>query len=837
MPPSVRTPSGLFQHCIVPRRTTAPPIALSIAWQQVLAEAGDQDCAALTGHDDPVDEREREVLAQRLRAVTRELAVTGITPAQVAAQIASDHLPMKAGVWLAIDAMNRALHTLLESSGLDDPDAAIGAALDKGHITTGTMTHVWIVAADPPPRDRALLQALVQNGVQCTSVVHGHEDVLADAFDGIGAINVDYWADHGIQIDTQHMHACEHVTDQAAVLLECLAAQGDVQPNDVSVVVPDSTLLPVLIRAGAMESVHLHAAEGLCATKGRVGSLLVRLHACIVNDDASSWGDLLRHPDVERLAPIDALCSWDDAWSTHLPRVLDALPDKAQRSLHDALGNVKDLIAPLLSTTPAPVSAWAAPIASVLQQILGTHDDGTVADADVMSTVQEHLQSLHELPPGAMVVQASAVLASLVAALLEVHQVPPPHVDAIDCIGWLDAHLDDAPLCVITGLNEGIVPGAPVAEPWLPEGLRHALGLPTTHSRAARDAWLLHAILHSGRQVELVLARRGMEGDPLLPSRLLLGCTGEPLAERTLRLLGRSCSEPTLDDRQPPISDECGFELKPMPQGTPDIQSISVTGFGTFLRSPYSFLLQRDRRVASSSVEYRQDLDPMGFGVFVHAALDRWGRMELDRPGPTTDVGRIQQELLGALDHIASEQFGQHPMPGVRLQKEIAAHRLRHFAHHQAAHANAGWQVAHVERSFSAGGRGDRAPLLPHANGLFITGRIDRVDHHPDLGWMAIDYKTAATPIDPEKAHRKRDGSWINLQLPLYAFLLQSVGLDVEGSHLGYVYLSPSEEKSGFSMASWNAADLTSAQDEAQRIVGIVQRGELIDLAMQEVAL
>lgn len=226
----------------------------------------------------------------------------------------------------------------------------------------------------------------------------------------------------------------------------------------------------------------------------------------------------------------------------------------------------------------------------------------------------------------------------------------------------------------------------------------------------------------------------------------------------------------------------------------------------------------------------------MGFGVFVHGALDRWGREEQNRDGPTTDVHQIEQELLAAMDALASEQFGHHPMPGVRLQKEIAAHRLRHFARHQAIHAAKGWKIEHVERSFNRKGRGDRAPVLPQVDGLFITGRIDRVDLHPELGWMAIDYKTAATPLDPEKAHRKRDGSWINLQLPLYAFLLGSVGLDVDGSNLGFIYLSPSEEKSGFSMANWTAQDLADAKDEAERIVGIVQRGELVGLALQELA-
>ena len=48
-----------------------------------------------------------------------------------------------------------------------------------------------------------------------------------------------------------------------------------------------------------------------------------------------------------------------------------------------------------------------------------------------------------------------------------------------------------------------------------------------------------------------------------------------------------------------------------------------------------------------------------------------------------------------------------------------------------------------------------------------VTGRIDRIDHHPDLGWRLIDFKSSDSGTTPDKAHRKSD-RWIDLQLPLY---------------------------------------------------------------------
>ena len=80
-----------------------------------------------------------------------------------------------------------------------------------------------------------------------------------------------------------------------------------------------------------------------------------------------------------------------------------------------------------------------------------------------------------------------------------------------------------------------------------------------------------------------------------------------------------------------------------------------------------------------------------------------------------------------------SGRFTIPPSPG--LQKEIAAHRLRQFAHEQADLAQKGWAVRHSELSFGFQKGDQKPPLLPLVGGLSLTGRIDRVDEHPELGW------------------------------------------------------------------------------------------------------
>ena len=99
--------------------------------------------------------------------------------------------------------------------------------------------------------------------------------------------------------------------------------------------------------------------------------------------------------------------------------------------------------------------------------------------------------------------------------------------------GWLELLHDPAKHLVVCGMNEGFVPGRSSSDTWLPESAREALGLPREKSRAARDAYLLHALLEmrseNGR-VDLIVGKTSQAGDVLNPSRLLLTAKGERLA-------------------------------------------------------------------------------------------------------------------------------------------------------------------------------------------------------------------------------------------------------------------------------------------------------------------
>ena len=101
---------------------------------------------------------------------------------------------------------------------------------------------------------------------------------------------------------------------------------------------------------------------------------------------------------------------------------------------------------------------------------------------------------------------------------------PDPDRAAIELLGWLELHLDDAPVAIVTGFNEPYLPKTVNADAFLPNRLRSALGLEDNAARYARDAYQLTAILHSRDQVRLIAGRRNQHVEPVLAEHVRHEC-------------------------------------------------------------------------------------------------------------------------------------------------------------------------------------------------------------------------------------------------------------------------------------------------------------------------
>jgi RecB family exonuclease len=238
-----------------------------------------------------------------------------------------------------------------------------------------------------------------------------------------------------------------------------------------------------------------------------------------------------------------------------------------------------------------------------------------------------------------------------------------------------------------------------------------------------------------------------------------------------------------------------------------------VTEFKDYLGCPYRYYLRHVLRLESLT-DVADEMDGATFGSLAHEVLSTLGK-DTDVAAAKADV--IAKYLDGQLDRAVLAHFGKTPMPSILVQVEQLRRRLAALARWQADWAAQGWRIEHIEVSPAEG----KASLLVDGQPMFLRGRIDRIDVQKSSGKrMIFDYKTSDRAKSPEKAHRKKSGQWIDLQLPLYRHLV--AGLGIEGPlELAYVVLPKDISAVGPLPAAWTQDDL----DDADRTAADVIRG------------
>jgi DNA helicase-2/ATP-dependent DNA helicase PcrA len=156
------------------------------------------------------------------------------------------------------------------------------------------------------------------------------------------------------------------------------------------------------------------------------------------------------------------------------------------------------------------------------------------------------------------------------------------------------------------------------------------------------------------------------------------------------------------------------------------------------------------------------------------------------RPKPQMQFGRILHEALkDALGSIEREK----PLTWAMVDSAyVAAWARERFCAPEQAPSLQDLGRTYLRRAFDAGDLSKplllEQPFSLRVDGLRLTGRIDRVDRHPDGGYEVIDYKTGSAK---RAAELQRD-----LQLGVYALAAREV-FRFDPLSLSYYYLETSE--------------------------------------------
>lgn len=828
-PPAIVT-AGQFPERLYPaKRPPAGELVQRLVWAEALRRIGRGDLQQLlTSPPAEGDLLAWLSLGEMLSRVHRELAAEGRDFREVAQCCGQLGQRRELQRWQVLATVQQEYLETLDRMELWDIQTARREAVRRKECHS----EAQIILLGTVDLNKTQCEMLDQLPAQVTALILAPPE-WEDHFDPYGCLRPEKWQDATIPLSDEQLEVAEGPADQAAAVVRALAAlEGRYSGEQITLGVPDSEVVPYLEQHLEQCAVPTRYAAGRPVAQTSPCRLLDMVAGYLEGRRFSSLAALVRHPAVqqwlvtEHSLPGDWLTELDRYYADHLPLRLggswlgDGHASARLKQVHEA---IERLVRPLDGTRP--LGDWAEPIANLLVTIFGRSplDPGIEPDRTVLGACQkihEVLREHLEIPEPLMPTTTGAEALRLVHRRAGSEAIAPPaRRGAVELLGWLELPWDDAPVLIVTGFNEGIVPESIRADPFLPDQLRRALKLEDNQRRYARDAYALMVMLHSRPRVKLIAGRRRTEDEPLAPSRLLFACDEPSIARRVL-----ACVAP---ERRPPTASivpgvllpgretSCFPIPAPKPSSTPR-DSMRVTEFRDYLACPYRYYLRHVLCLAGLD-DKGDELDAARFGSLAHAALAQFGRSPA---AASTDPAEIQACLDQALDHAVASQYGKAPLPAIRVQVEQLRQRLAAFARWQADWAKKGWHIEHVESQPEEG----KAALVVDGQPMGLRGRIDRIDLNPATGQrIIIDYKLSDRAMPPERTHRQA-GAWVDLQLPLYRHLAAAMG--ITGSvALGYVVLPKDTTAAGYLPSGWSEDDLKDADRTAEEVVRKVRAG------------
>lgn len=826
-PPRIVTTGRLTDEFLHLERPSAARLVRTLSWEHALRGLGPKELNALVATAPGDDERGAwRRLASEVRGVFATLSAEGLDFAAVSEKAMASRSSGEQRRWRALAKAQVAAEAYLAEAGLCDPHRGRLEALQRGDFTGPERKVVLVGVVDAIGLVRQLVEALASAGTDIGALIFAPED-CGETFDSMGCLKPHAWLGRSWAPPPETWRIAMGPDDQSLQTIRSIGRfEGKYSAEQITVGVPDREVAPILERSFLEQGIFARDAEGTELGNTPPVRLLSGVAAFLSRGRFADLAGLVRHPDVETylcegldLKGLSCAEVFDVYHGEHLPgptpgpwlRTLDRR-NVRHSDLAQQLGEaVQEWLAPL-GGRPRPLSGWAAVVRDVLGAVYGARVfDSDRPDERLLQAglrgLAEPLNRLAELPsaadPQVDAAEALEILLSEIAA----ERVPPRAASAaepaIELLGWLELAMDEAPVLVLTGFNEGILPEAVQGDGWLPDSLRSELGLPDDKGRLARDLYTLEWIVNSREEVVLISGRRTLDGDPLRPSRLAFYGTQQETLERVRHFL--AMDETATSDEVTPL----GARELLMPSTLTEPEAWSASAFSRYLGSPYIFCLEKLAGLRTLD-DRDQEMGPLLFGSVGHEVLHQFGQSDL---AESTDPEAIADFLSKTLTSVCSKYFGRAPLPAVRLQSRQLAYRLDLFARRQALRTAGGWHIKRVEWA-------PAEPVFLDVDGesVPLVGRIDRIDQHEDGRWAILDYKFGEKAKFPKNEHL-RNGAWVNVQLPLYRHLAREV-IGEAHPELGYFNVAASESDCGVRLAEdFDEAACEAALEAACQVV------------------
>ncbi len=789
LPGRVVTPEYLVADRANHYPNVASPSEVIAVWTDLLSSIDLRDYAAL--FPDKIQGQNRDTswslsTAENLSNLRRTLSEAGLSLRETAEKLAESPEPER---WADLARLEEAYLQKLEEIGRQDPEQVKLWTAQNPKVPENINALDVFAVPDPLPLAASALDGLAEK-MPVNIYVHAPAD-FSETFDRWGRPLADYWSRHSIDIPAAEntIIVAADPEDQARKAADKLEKNA-VQPDSVALGVPDDEVKPHAKHELTQRGMATFDPAGETLESHTVVQLIDRAAELAAEGTFAAFSNLVRHPDmlaylrehVKNFDPARFLADLDAFQNEHVPRTFSDLRyllsarHQSSAVVQNVAGTVEGLLENVPGTEPiAGLINMLREIYAVRHISSSTPEDRAFADAaEQISGVAAELTT--PVFGEKLGLDAQTVVNLFRRQLCKKRVYPDRAGESVDLQGWLELQWDDSPYLLITGMNDGRVPETIVGDAFLPDGARTRLGVQNNAQRFARDAYMLSAILECRREngaVTLISGKTTERSDPLKPSRLFFLCEDDELVARTRHLFAE------ISETAAPVSNQTRWQFTLPQPGTP--QRLRVTDFASFLQCPFRFYLSRILEMEALD-DAKIEMDSLDFGSLVHAVLDN----VLGHEGLRTcvDISRLSAAVDNELDTTVAEWYGQNLSAPLAVQIESARQRLRAVVRKHAELVHDGWETIDTERRVRA-----------EIDGVEVHGRVDRIDRHPDGRIRVLDYKTSEKGYKPEEVlwgkprESALDGAtlfdyavvevnnkqrqWLDLQLPLYAYILR----------------------------------------------------------------
>lgn len=547
---------------------------------------------------------------------------------------------------------------------------------------------------------------------------------------------------------------CATAADEAARIAEIFAS---VKPDEAlpALCVADPEMFPEISAALKAKGIDVHDPSDTRLVTSSLGHLVAQLVSLRRTSSYSVFSAFIRGGDARRwicaglkLSDEDmtaALVDLDNRQAEFLPEKIDDIAPKTKGTLRAIFEFVK-------------VQLRKKSLRGILAAIFAgrTLDGGDPASREFASAAEVVNRLIDECGDNL----------DLFELRLDESTYSLEPDEGVDVLtdGWMELPFLDADELIVAGFREGCVPESTVGHPFLPDSLRHRLGLPDNAYKEARDRAILSIAVGMREQGAFRVFFHSIDskGDVLKPSRLLFETDDDSdLVARVRAMYGNKAG--TAEGSAADLPKAWKLRL-PTPPQVRELERISPTRLDGYLRCPFTYYLRDVNILGDKRMDDRaEELESWEYGNLAHEALEAFGTSDLR---DSTDVGAMRVFLEERVDAQLAERFGSAVPAIVSLQGESVKRRLANFAAIQAKRRTEGWRIAAVERKLE----------LQYGHTRF-HGKCDRIDINEASGeWCVIDYKTWDSPKNAQSFETKRDGTrvWKSFQLPLYCAMLDA---------------------------------------------------------------